>query len=423
MLASATLTSSKIIALLLAWTLTAASIATESFASPAQGSTAAQTGAPSSERLEQLLAPIALYPDALVAQILAGATYPTQIVEADRWMGQNSNLQGEDLAKAVDKQPWDESVKALTQFPAVLDNMSKNLSWTSALGDAYFNDQAGVTATVQKLRLQAKNAGNLKTTKEQTVTTQAQTIIIQPANPQIVYVPTYNPTIVYGTPVAVYPGYSSADLAAAAIISFGIGMAVGAAINGGCCGWGWSSWGYRWYGGGTVVYHRNVYVSHSNIYVNRNSYYRHPNNYPRPTPYGGNSNINRSGNTINGGGGNTINRGGNTVNVNPGGKTPSTLPANRGNAQATQLPAGSNRGNAQASQLPANSNRGNAQVGQGQVNANRGYGQSRDPGTRSNAFSGYTAGGNAAAQQSRGQSSLGGGGANRGAGAAGGKRR
>ena len=250
MLASATSTSSKIIALLLAWTLTAASIATESFASPAQVSTAAQTGAPSSERLEQLLAPIALYPDALVAQILAGATYPTQIVEADRWMGQNSNLQGEDLAKAVDKQPWDESVKALTQFPAVLDNMSKNLSWTSALGDAYFNDQAGVTATVQKLRLQAKNAGNLKTTKEQTVTTQAQTIIIQPANPQIVYVPTYNPTIVYGAPVAVYPGYSSADLAAAAIISFGIGMAVGAAISGGgCCGWGWSSWGYRWYGG------------------------------------------------------------------------------------------------------------------------------------------------------------------------------
>jgi hypothetical protein len=410
MLASATSTSSKIIALFLAWTLMAASVATESFASPAQGSTPAQTGAPSAERLEQLLAPIALYPDALVAQILAGSTYPTQIVEADRWMGQNSTLQGEDLAKAVDKQPWDESVKALTQFPAVLDNMSKNLSWTSALGDAYFNDQAGVTATVQKLRLQAKNAGNLKTTKEQTVTTQAQTIIIQPANPQIVYVPTYNPTVVYGAPVAVYPGYSSADLAAAAIISFGIGMAVGAAINGGgCCGWGWNSWGYRWHGGGNVVYNRNVYVSHSNIYVNRNSYYRNPNNYPRPTPYGGNSNINRSGNTINGGGGNTINRGGNTVNVNPGGKTPTTLPANRGNAQASQLPASSNRGNAQAGQLPAN--------------ANRGYGQSRDPGTRSNAFSGYTTGGNAAAQQSRGQSSLSGGGGNRSAGAAGGKRR
>jgi hypothetical protein len=424
MLASTTSPLSKIIALLLAWTLTAASVATESFASPAQGSTSAQAGAPSAERLEQLLAPIALYPDALVAQILAGATFPTQIVEADRWMQQNSSLQGDALAQAVDKQPWDESVKALTQFPAVLANMSKNLSWTSALGDAYFNDPAGVTATVQKLRLQAKNAGNLKTTKEQTVTTQGQTIIIQPANPQVVYVPTYNPTVVYGAPVAVYPSYSSADLAAAAIISFGIGMAVGAAINGGgCCGWGWNSWGYRWYGGGTVTYNRNVYVSHSNVYVNRNSYYHNPNNYPRPTPYGGNSNVNRSGNTINGGGGNTINRGGNTVNVNPGGKTPTTLPANRGNAQASQLPANSNRGNAQASQLPANANRGSAQAGQGQANANRGYGQARDPGTRSNAFSGYTAGGNAAAQQSRGQSSLGGGGGNRSTGAAGGKRR
>ena len=422
MLASATSTSSKIIALLLTWTFTAATVATETFASPPQGSTPAQTGVASAERLEQLLAPIALYPDALVAQILAGSTYPTQIVEADRWMGQNSTLQGEDLAKAVDKQPWDESVKALTQFPAVLDNMSKNLSWTSALGDAYFNDQAGVTAAIQKLRLQAKNAGNLKTTKEQKVTTEGQTIIIQPANPQVVYVPTYNPTIVYGAPVPVYPGYSGADVAAAAIISFGIGMAVGAAINGGCCGWGWSSWGYGWHGGGTVVYRRNVYVSHSNIYVNRNSYYRNPNNYPRPTPYGGNSNINRSGNTINGGGGNTINRGGNTVNVNPGGKTPATLPANRGNAQGSQLPANSNRG-AQANQLPANANRGNAQASQGQANANRGYGQTRDSGTRSNAFSGYTAGGNAAAQQSRGKSSLGAGGGNRSGGAAGGKRR
>ena len=108
------------------------------------------------------MAPIALYPDALVAQILAGSTYPTQIVEADRWMQQNSSLKGEDLAKAVDPQPWDESVKALTQFPSVLDNMSKNLSWTSALGDAYFNQQQDVMKAVQELRRKAKDAGNLE---------------------------------------------------------------------------------------------------------------------------------------------------------------------------------------------------------------------------------------------------------------------
>jgi len=432
------------IALFLACSLVIATCPLEGIAQPALA--APQTTGQSTDRLEQLVAPIALYPDALVAQILAGATYPTQIVEADRWMKQNSNLQGEQLATAVDSQSWDESVKALAQFPSVLDNMSTNLSWTSALGDAYFNEKEAVTAAVQKLRRQAKDAGNLKTTKEQTVTTQAQTIVIQPANPQVVYVPVYNPTVVYGYPVAVYPGYSSADLAAAAIISFGIGMAVGAAVWGGgrCCGWGWSSWGYNWHGG-SVMYQRNVYVSRSNVYVNRNSYYRHPNNYPRPTTYGGNtnvnrsgnsninrsgnSNINRSGNTINGGG-NTVNRGGgNTINVNPGGNkpgTPSTLPAgNRGNAQGN--PGGNKPGT--PSTLPAG-NRGNIQGNQGQgqnrgqADPNRGFGQTRDAGTRSNAFSGYTAGGNAAAQQSRGSASLGGGGgASRSSGRTGGGKR
>ena len=367
------------------------------------------------------MAPIALYPDALVAQILAGSTYPTQVVEADRWVKQNSSLKGEALAKAVDQQPWDVSIKALTQFPSVLDNMSTNLSWTSALGDAYFNEQQEVMATVQKLRRQAKNAGNLKTTKEQIVTTEGQTIIIQPAIPQIVYVPTYNPTVIYGAPVAVYPGYSGWDMAAASMISFGVGMAVGAAIRGGgCCGWGWNSWGTNWHGG-TVVYNRNVYVSNSNNFVNRNSYYRN-NNSPRPTPYG-NNNINRSGNnlnrgggnlsgnTVNRGGGNTINRGGNTVNVNPGGTTnrnqPTQLPANRGNTQ--------NRSGA--------TNRENIQRNQG--NANRGFGQSGDRGTRSNAFSGYGSGGSTAATQSRGRSSYSSGGAARSgaAGGAGGGRR
>lgn len=414
-------------ALLLACSLAIATCPPDGNARP-MSAAGQQAAGQSADRLEQLVAPIALYPDALVAQILAGATYPTQIVEADRWLKQNSNLQGEQLGTAVDSQPWDESVKALTQFPAVLDNMSMNLSWTSALGDAYFNEQEAVTAAVQKLRKEAKAAGNLKTTKEQTVTTQAQTIVIQPANPQVVYVPVYNPTVVYGYPVTVYPGYSSADLAAASIISFGIGMAVGAAVwgGGGCCGWGWNSWGYNWHGG-NVVYQRNVYVSHSNIYVNRNSYYRNPNNYPRPTPYGGNTNVNR--------GGNTINRGGNTINANPGGNrpgSPSTLPAgNRGDLSGntgnktpgspSTLPAG-NRGNLSGnagsktpgtpSTLPAG-NRGNLQGNQGQVqnrgqaDPNRGFGQTRDPGTRSNAFSGYTAGGNAAAQQSRGRSSMG----------------
>jgi Protein of unknown function (DUF3300) len=383
----------QIVSLLLAWFLVIATCPLDVNAQ-ASSPAAPQATAESTQRLEQLVAPIALYPDALVAQILAGATYPTQIVEADRWVKQNSTLKGEELGTAVNAQPWDESVKALTQFPSVLDNMSTNLSWTSALGDAFFNEPEAVTAMVQKLRKQAQAAGNLKTTKEQTVTTEAQTIVIQPANPQVVYVPVYNPTIIYGAPIVVYPAYRPPYMGTVAVVSFGTGFVV---FGGPCCIWGWSSWGYGWHGG-TVIYRRNVYVSHTNVYINRNSYYRHPNNYPRPTPYGNNTNINR--------GGNTINKGGNTINVNPGNKpgTPSTLPAgNRGNSPGnagnkpgtpSTLPAGSRPGGT-PSTMPA---------------GNRGYGQTKAPGTGSTAFSGYTPGGNAAAQQSRGSSSLGGGG-------------
>ena len=141
------------------------------------------------QELQQLVAPIALYPDALVAQILAAATYPAEIVEADRWMQSHPNLKGEELAKEVDKQPWDPSVKALAQFPSVLENMDKNLSWTSSLGDAYANQQQDVTNAVQTLRQQAHKAGHLNSNEQEKVTTQGNTIVIEPANPEVVYVP------------------------------------------------------------------------------------------------------------------------------------------------------------------------------------------------------------------------------------------
>ena len=146
--------------------------------------------------------------------------------------------------QAVDKQSWDPSVKALTQFPTVLNNMAQNLSWTSQLGEAYHNQQSDVMAAVQALRKQAQTAGNLKTTPQQTVKTETQSgqqvIVIEPANPQVVYIPSYNPTVVYGTPYTA-PGYSTADLVATGLLSFGAGIAVGAMMSGGCCGWGWSS--------------------------------------------------------------------------------------------------------------------------------------------------------------------------------------
>src|ERR1700740_246433 len=135
-----------------------------------------QSPAPAAQQspqdLQQLVAPIALYPDALVAQVLAASTYPTEIVEADRWMQSHPDLKGEKLGKEVDKQPWDPSVKALTQFPSVLENMDKNLSWTSSLGDAYVNQQKDVMNAVQVLRQRAEKSGNLKGNSQEKVTTQ-----------------------------------------------------------------------------------------------------------------------------------------------------------------------------------------------------------------------------------------------------------
>ncbi len=113
-------------------------------------------------QIDALVAPIALYPDALVAQVLAASTYPNEVSDADQWLKANSNLQGQALTDAVNQQQWDPSVQALTQFPSVLDNMANNLSWTSALGSAFYNQQADVMASVQRLRAQAKAAGNLK---------------------------------------------------------------------------------------------------------------------------------------------------------------------------------------------------------------------------------------------------------------------
>src|SRR5215469_2428300 len=205
-------------------------------------------GAPqSASQLQALVAPIALYPDSLVAMILTASTFPDQVAVANYWVEQNHSLTGSALVQAADNQTWDPSVKALTAFPSVLGNMAKNLNWTSSLGEAYHNQQAEVMAAIQTLRAQAKANGTLKSTSQITVVQQSpQTIVIQPANPQIVYVPQYNPAVVYGYPYVVpgyvAPAYTAGDVAAAGIIGFGAGIAVGAMMSGGCCSWGFSSW-------------------------------------------------------------------------------------------------------------------------------------------------------------------------------------
>lgn len=230
---------------------------------PAQVSPGAPLGgvSQSPQELHQLVAPIALYPDELVAQILAAATYPAEVVEAERWMQDHSDLEGDPLAKAADTQPWDNSVKALVQFPPVLAMMDKNLSWTSSLGEAYMNDSQAVMGAVQQMRAEAQRAGNLKSTPQENVTDEGQTIVIEPAQPDVVYVPEYDPWLVYGAPLAFYPDWVTVPglYFDGPGLYFGLGIGIG--IFGGY-GWGWHHWGADWHHHG-IVYNHSPYVSRS----------------------------------------------------------------------------------------------------------------------------------------------------------------
>ena len=251
-----------------------------------------QTVLQSPQELQQLVAPIALYPDALVAQVLAASTYPTEIVEAERWMQGHSNLKGEELAGEVDKQPWDPSVKALTQFPSVLENMDKNLSWTSSLGDAYANQPQAVTDAVQAMRQQARKAGQLNSNEQEKVTTQGNTIVIQPANADVVYVPAYDPWLVYGDPIVAYPGWVPVPgiFYGGTSVYFGGGFGIG--FFGGF-GWGWHHWDYDWHRR-AAIYNHNTYISHSRTIINRNNFnhnrgnFNHGNAFHGSGPGGGN---------------------------------------------------------------------------------------------------------------------------------------
>ncbi len=223
------------------------------------------------EQLQRLVAPIALYPDSLVAQILAAATFPEQVVEADRWVQAHPDLKGDALGQAADQQPWDPSVQALTAFPSVLGNMDKNISWTSSLGDAYYNQQEDVMNAIQVMRQKAQAAGNLKSTPQQNVTNEYGDIEIVPANPEIVYVPAYNPWLVYGYPVPVWPGWYEYPgiWFGGPYISFGIGFGIGWF---GGFGWGWGHWGFDWRHHYPIFDHRRFY-SRSRTFYNRDRYY------------------------------------------------------------------------------------------------------------------------------------------------------
>ena len=217
-------------------------------------------------QLDSLVAPLALYPDPILSQVLVASTYPLQIVQADRWLQQHSSLTGKPLADLAAKQPWDASIQALVMMPDVLKRLNQNLTWTSDLGNAVMTQQSGVMDAIQRMRQKAEEKGTLQSTPQQTVSTTTENgqnyIVIQPASPEVVYVPQYNPEAVYGAAPAYYPYPSMYYPPGLGLISWGAGFAMGAIWGGSWGNWGWNcGWGSR-----------NVFVN--NNFINRNNFNR-----------------------------------------------------------------------------------------------------------------------------------------------------
>lgn len=379
----------------------------------------AQTPAPNPPLppLDQLVAPVALYPDALLAQVLTCAASPGQVTDMNSWVQQNSQLHGTALQDAAQQRGYDASFVALALFPDVLNQLASQIDWTTQLGTAYLSDPKGVMDAVQRLRAQAQAAGNLKNTPQQVVTTETQNgqpiIVIQPANPQVVYVPVYNPQVVYWPPP---PG--------AVLLSFGLGIAIGAMISNNTyyAPYGWGAWGMGWH-------------SHTVVCVGRPwvppPHARYPYVRPVPVPYGGyrprpyvyaptTVNVNRT----------TVNRSG--YPAYPGGVTPrptpyqpvarppaavppagrppaGTLPA--AGARPTNPSAGATQNQRLAqppttAQRPAPSSSGSTNYGSRGYSAATNIKPSERAQTSSNAFSGYQSGSAERAASQRGQSSV-----------------
>lgn len=278
----------------------------------------------SQAQLSALVAPIALYPDPLVSQVLMASTYPLEVAEAYNWQKSNSRLSGSALNQALQQQNWDASVKSLVSFPPVLGMMGSQLSWTQELGNTVLAQQSDVMSAIQTLRAKARASGALQSNSQQTVSTQgsgaSESIIIQPANPQVVYVPSYNPAVVYGGwPYPAYPPYTyypPGYVAGTALLSFGVGMAVGAALWGGCH-WGGGGWG----GGNSLTVNNNTY----------NNFNRNTNNNWSGGSRSGSSNWSADAQRRN-------------ANLNGGNRTGATNSADSRDAERDQLRQNLNRG-------------------------------------------------------------------------------
>src|SRR6266436_3738288 len=219
------------------------------------------------DQLDSLVAPIALYPDPLLAQTLAASTYPLELIQLQQWLAKNPGLKDKALADTVAKQTWDPSIQAMAALPDVVKRLADDIQWTTDLGNAFLAQQSDVMDAVQRMRKKAQDTGNLKSGEQQKVETKVienkSVIVVEQANPQVVYVPSYDPVVVYGPPVYPYPpiyyppaGYYAAGVA----ISFGVGLALGAAWGG---GWGW---GTGWGGNNNInINNNNNFIRNSNI--------------------------------------------------------------------------------------------------------------------------------------------------------------
>ena len=361
------------------------------------------------DQLDSLVAPIALYPDPLLAQALAASTYPLEIIQLQQWMTKHPDLKGEALAAAVEKEDWDPAVQGLAALPDVVKRLGDDIKWTTDLGNAFLAQQSDVMDAVQRMRKKASDAGNLKTTEQQKVTTQVvqtkEVIVIQQANPQVIYVPAYNPVVVYGPPIYPYPpiyyppvGYYAAGVA----IGFGVGVAMGAFWGGG--------WGYgpRWGYGSVNINVNNRYVNHYNRYNSYNRYGGNWNHNPQHrggAPYADRNTANRYGGTARGDSAATRQA---TARQNPGASA-RTQPATGANRSGS---AGANRAGASPGTSSAGANRGTAGAGGGDRVGNRSIPSSQGYSSRSgNAFGGASSSrpssGAARSSSQRGSASVG----------------
>jgi uncharacterized protein DUF3300 len=384
------------------------------------------------DQLDSLVAPIALYPDPLLAQTLVAATYPLELIQLQQWLAKNSTLKDKALADAVAKQPWDPAIQSMAAVPEVVKRLADDIQWTTQLGDAFLDQQGDVMDAVQRMRKKAEEKGALKSNEQQVVETkvveQKTVIVVQPTNPEVIYVPSYSPTVVYPPPVYPYPPiYYPPYYPGAGLVSFGVGMAMGAAIWGGsCCGCGWG-------GGNNTININNNNNFNRNTNVNRggNNNWQHNSQHRGGAPYSNKATANKYGGSTKGG---TRQASGQRQGGGAGAR-PSASTASRGggagasaSSRAGGAGAGSSAGSASRGSGGAGAGRSGAGASPSASSASRGGGAGGGGSRSSGAFgggSGGYSGSSARASSSRGSSSMsssrGGGGGSRGGG--GGRRR